>query len=265
MSSPEQINNSTGTVTYLHHDQAGSTRLLTGSTGTVTGSTTFDAYGNKTGSTGTSTTPLGYDGQLTSSDTGLIYMRARTYDPATAQFMSVDPLQSITRAPYSYAADNPSNYYDPSGLFLGIPGTPTNGEVIGAAKEGVEKVGQGVAEDAEAVGHYVATHPGQIAEYAAVGACVFGGPWACAAATAAAFLVNTVENATSSCGFSVGREGLIAGETVVGALPGAGLAVPEALGLTADAPAAIKAYLAGPGVVITSLEPAINRHVLGRE
>jgi hypothetical protein len=30
----EQINNSTGTVTHLHHDQADSTRLLTGSTGT---------------------------------------------------------------------------------------------------------------------------------------------------------------------------------------------------------------------------------------
>ena len=56
----------------------------------MTGSTTFDAYGNKTGTTGTSTTPLGYDGQYTSTDTGLIYMRARTYDPATAQFLSVD-------------------------------------------------------------------------------------------------------------------------------------------------------------------------------
>jgi hypothetical protein len=31
----EQINNSSGTVTYLHHGQAGPTRLLTGSTGTV--------------------------------------------------------------------------------------------------------------------------------------------------------------------------------------------------------------------------------------
>lgn len=36
----EQINNTIGTLTYLHHDQAGSTRLLTGSMGTVTGSTT---------------------------------------------------------------------------------------------------------------------------------------------------------------------------------------------------------------------------------
>ena len=111
----EQIS-SAGTVTYLHHDQQGSTRLLTGSTGTVTGSTTFDAYGNKTGSTGTSTTPLGYDGQYTSSDTGLIYLRARVYDPATAQFLSRDPLVSVTGEPYAYSGDNPVNLGDPTGL-----------------------------------------------------------------------------------------------------------------------------------------------------
>ena len=111
----EQIT-SAGAITYLHHDQQGSTRLLTGSTGTVTGSTTFDAYGNKTGSTGTSTTPLGYDAQYTSSDTGLVYLRARVYDPATAQFLSVDPLLALTRAPYNYSRDNPLNQRDPSGL-----------------------------------------------------------------------------------------------------------------------------------------------------
>jgi RHS repeat-associated protein len=111
----EQIS-SAGTVTYLHHDQQGSTRLLTGSTGTVTGSTTFDAYGNKTGSTGTSTTPLGYDGQYTSSDTGLIHLRARVYDPATAQFLTVDAVVSLTGAPYTYAHDNPLNESDPAGL-----------------------------------------------------------------------------------------------------------------------------------------------------
>jgi RHS repeat-associated protein len=105
-----------GTVTYLHHDQRGSTRLLTGSTGTVIGSTTFDAYGNKTGSTGTSTTPLGYDAQYTSSDTGLIYLRARVYDPSTAQFLTVDPAVSLTGAPYNYAGDSPLNLWDPTGL-----------------------------------------------------------------------------------------------------------------------------------------------------
>jgi hypothetical protein len=79
----EQVS-SGGTVTYLlHHDQQGSTRLLTGSTGTVTGKCTYGAYGAPT-CEGATTTTLGYDGQYTSSDTGLIYMRARVYDPATS-------------------------------------------------------------------------------------------------------------------------------------------------------------------------------------
>jgi hypothetical protein len=75
--SVEQIS-SGGTATYLHHDQAGSTRLLTGSAGTVTGKCTYSAYGTPT-CEGTTTTPLGYDAQYTNTDTGLVYMRARTY------------------------------------------------------------------------------------------------------------------------------------------------------------------------------------------
>lgn len=131
-SSLEQIS-SGGTATYLHRDQAGSTRLLTGSTGTVTGKCTYSAYGTPT-CEGSATTSLGFDAQYTSSDTGLIYMRARVYDPATAQFLSVDPLKALTGEPYSYAGDNPVNYGDPSGLIFGIPGTPS-----------WEEVGEGVA------------------------------------------------------------------------------------------------------------------------
>jgi RHS repeat-associated protein len=111
----EQINNSTGTVSYLHHDQAGSTRLLTGSTGTVTGKCTYSPYGTPT-CEGTTTTPLGYDAQYTSADTGLQYLRNRVYDPTTAQFLTVDPLAKLTRAPYNYVEDNPVNATDPTGL-----------------------------------------------------------------------------------------------------------------------------------------------------
>jgi RHS repeat-associated protein len=115
----EQINNSTGAVLYLHHDQAGSTRLLTGSTGKVEGSYSYSAYGTPE-HTGTATTPLGYDAQYTSSDTGLIYMRARVYDPATAQFLGVDPLTALTREPYSYVHDNPLAFSDPRGLAVQV-------------------------------------------------------------------------------------------------------------------------------------------------
>jgi RHS repeat-associated protein len=110
----EQINSAEKAL-YIHHDQAGSTRLITGSSGTVEGKCSYGAYGIPT-CEGTATTPLGYDGQYTSGDTGLVYLRARIYDPATAQFLTVDPLVAVTGAPYSYAGDTPLNWADPSGL-----------------------------------------------------------------------------------------------------------------------------------------------------
>ncbi len=147
----EQINNSTGAVLYLHHDQQGSTRLLTGSTGTVTGKCSYAAYGTPT-CEGTATTPLGYDGQYTSSDTGLIYLRNRVYDPATAQFLTVDPTVSLTRAPYNYGQDNPLNREDPTGLSaegLGENGVPCIWPFCApppGAEEGARAIGKGIAE-----------------------------------------------------------------------------------------------------------------------
>jgi RHS repeat-associated protein len=102
-------------ATYLHHDQQGSTRLLTVQAGTVSGSYTFTPYGQTMEHTGTGTSNLLYDGQYTSPDTGLIYLRARVYDPATAQFMSVDPLMMETGEAYGYAGENPLNRADASG------------------------------------------------------------------------------------------------------------------------------------------------------
>ncbi len=104
-----------GTVTYLHHDQQGSTRLLTNGEGKRVGAVTYDAYGNKLDQEGTVTSPLGYDGQYTEADTGLIYLRARYYDPATAQFLSVDPAVEATLSPYNYAKDSPMSGSDPDG------------------------------------------------------------------------------------------------------------------------------------------------------
>jgi len=156
--SVEQINNSTSTVQYLHHDQQGSTRLLTGSTGKVEGKCTYSAYGTPT-CEGTSTTPLGYDAQYTSSDTGLQYLRNRVYDPATAQFLSVDPLEMYTGEPYSYAGDNPLNYGDPRGLAresigeapscppgicFPFPNTKETERAIEAAKELGHEIGHGI-------------------------------------------------------------------------------------------------------------------------
>jgi len=63
--------------------------------------------------------------QISSGGTvGLVYLRARAYDPATAQFLTVDPLVQSTRALYMYAQDNPLNRADPTGLCTGFGPAP---------------------------------------------------------------------------------------------------------------------------------------------
>lgn len=48
---------------------------------------------------------------------GFQYLRARYYDPATDQFISVDPLVGFTQQPYGYSPGDPLDSVDPYGLF----------------------------------------------------------------------------------------------------------------------------------------------------
>lgn len=111
----EQIS-STGEVQNFHHDQLGSTRILTDSSGQPTGLLSYDAWGNSSGSSGAASARLGYAGQYLDEHTGLQYLRARDYDSRTQQFTTRDPLEAQSRDPYSYAGNDPANYTDPAGL-----------------------------------------------------------------------------------------------------------------------------------------------------
>lgn len=107
----------TGTdVTWYHHDQLGSTRVLTNETGDAIGTYTYDPFGALATHTGTTDPVLDFAGQYTDHDTGLQYLRARHYDPATGQFLTRDPLRALTREPYGYALNDPINLTDPTGL-----------------------------------------------------------------------------------------------------------------------------------------------------
>jgi RHS repeat-associated protein len=111
----EQISGK-GAPSYYHHDQLGSTRMLTNGAGEAIATFTYSPYGALQASTGSETTPLGFAGQYTEPQSGLQYLRARFYDPATGQFLSRDPIEALTRQPYSYARDNPLGNIDKTGL-----------------------------------------------------------------------------------------------------------------------------------------------------
>ena len=112
----EQVDSS-GNMRYYLHDGLGSVKGLLDPSGTLTDSYSYDALGARTAVTGSlADTPFGYAGQYTDAETGFQYLRARYYDPATGQFLSRDPLALPTGHPYAYAAGDPTDLSDPSGL-----------------------------------------------------------------------------------------------------------------------------------------------------
>jgi RHS repeat-associated protein len=104
-----------GAPYFYHHDQLGSARLLTSPTGIVRATYTYDPYGNLVRSTGAVSSPLRYAGQYWDSESGLYYLRARYYEPATGQFLSRDSEVSHTRSAYGYVGGNPLNATDVTG------------------------------------------------------------------------------------------------------------------------------------------------------
>jgi RHS repeat-associated protein len=115
----EQVNLSTGAITYLVGDSLGSVRGTVSASGTLTGTTAYDAWGNPQTTGGLiASTPFGFAGGYT-DPTGLIYLINRYYDPATGQFISLDPQVSQSLAPYNYANGNPVSNTDPTGLRTG--------------------------------------------------------------------------------------------------------------------------------------------------
>jgi RHS repeat-associated protein len=114
-----QIDRATGEVVYLHADLIGSVRTVTDTSGTIiVADADYTPYGTPVDVTAdpvSAITPFGYAGQYT-DPTGNLYLRARYYDPATAQFLTRDPLEALTANPYGYTDGNPLQYIDPLGL-----------------------------------------------------------------------------------------------------------------------------------------------------
>ncbi|MEO8306030.1 MAG: RHS repeat-associated core domain-containing protein [Betaproteobacteria bacterium] len=117
-----------GTPRYPLFDALGSTRLLTGTSGAVTDTFDFTAYGEPATVSGASSLPHRFAGEETDAESGLSYLRARYYDPRTGRFLSRDakpgyPGEPMSLNPYLYVAGNPVNRTDPSGNDFSIAST----------------------------------------------------------------------------------------------------------------------------------------------
>ncbi len=105
-----------GVSSYYSADGLGSTTQLTDSTGAVTDSYSYDAFGAPRNTTGTTSNSFQYTGQQRDggANRGLYFLRARSYDPALGRFLQQDPLPLLNR--YTYVGNNPASWLDPTGL-----------------------------------------------------------------------------------------------------------------------------------------------------
>jgi RHS repeat-associated protein len=107
---------SSTTASYFVTDHLGTTRSLTDASGSVASSLGYDSFGNVT--IGSASTRYTYTGREFDPDLGLMYFRARWYDPEQGRLVSEDPIgfSGGDINLYGYVWRNPLNYRDPLGL-----------------------------------------------------------------------------------------------------------------------------------------------------
>ena len=125
---------------YILADGLGSVRQAADATGAVAATREWDPYGVEVG--GWRGGP-GYTGEWQDADVGLVYLRARWYQPTTGRFTTEDPAPGYARIPrslhiYVYAWGNPVNLTDPAGLQIPPPEECEPGEICYTGTTGAQ-------------------------------------------------------------------------------------------------------------------------------
>jgi RHS repeat-associated protein len=104
-----------GATSYFAADHLGTTRALTDASGSLTSTLNYDSFGSVTN--GGAASRYTYTGREIDSDNGLLYYRARWYDPGQGRFISEDPIGfDGGQNWYAYVENDPVGSDDPSGL-----------------------------------------------------------------------------------------------------------------------------------------------------
>lgn len=111
-----------GVTAYYLQDGQGSIRTLTDVSGATTDRYDYTAFGELHATNGSTLNSYRYTGQQFDAATGLYSLRARYYGPGLGRFLSQDTASVDFQNPqglmrYGYVAENPTNAFDPMGLF----------------------------------------------------------------------------------------------------------------------------------------------------
>ena len=108
-----------GADSYFYHtDHLGSVRLLTDAAGNVANSYDYDAFGNlEATSFETVANPYTFTARERDAESGLMFYRARYYDPRIGRFISEDPIgfEGEDLNLYRYVFNGPVMGVDPTG------------------------------------------------------------------------------------------------------------------------------------------------------
>ena len=109
---------------YQHPDGLGSVRHLSDASAEVSLLQSYDPFGTLNQQSGPGASGFGYTGEQEDANNGLVFLRARYYDPSVGRFVSKDPWPGTELRPQSmngwnYVEGNPINRTDPSGYQTG--------------------------------------------------------------------------------------------------------------------------------------------------
>ena len=115
-----RLDNTVEGRSFFHLDILGSTASLSDGVGATRQSIFYDAWGNERDRAGLSANKFTFTGHEKDAETGLIYARARFYDPDVGRFLTQDGLLGAIDQPpsphrYAYVKQNPLLFVDPTG------------------------------------------------------------------------------------------------------------------------------------------------------
>jgi len=116
---------------YFNYDMRGSTTVILKPDGGYKKDYAYDTFGNTIEGGGSFYNETQFTGATYDKSTGMHYMNARYYNPATGRFLTQDsytgnPYDPWTQNLYAYCGNNPVNFTDPTGHFFRPPGMPSD-------------------------------------------------------------------------------------------------------------------------------------------